>query len=117
MNPRFWVLGISAMLAGCATIYEGEYDYDEGWRLATVIELGSNITRFKDTSLDCRTLKFGPHSRAMRYAYVRYLRSFAPRMAVVPIPDHAEVEVKQRIYINLNDCRVGARSTHAQIDR
>lgn len=112
MNSRLSVLSISAMLVGCATVYDGKYDYDEGWRLATVVELGNGTTRFKDTSLDCRTLRFGTHSQATQYAYVRYLRSFAPRMAVVPIPGHTEVGVKQRIFINLNDCRVGTRSNH-----
>lgn len=117
MNSWLSVLSISAMLVGCATVYDGKYDYDEGWRLATVVELGNDSTRFNDASLDCRTLKFETRSRAEQYAYVRYMRSFAPRMAIVPVPDHTKVGVKQRIFINLNDCRVGTRSNQPQMDR
>ena len=42
------------ILAGCQTIYEGKYEWDEGWRPGTVLSVGSADQVLQTPFRDCR---------------------------------------------------------------
>lgn len=94
------------VISGCAVLYEGKYDYDEGWRVATVLKVVAGPTEMLHVSLDCRKGSAIPSS----YLYVRYLRSFAPRHAIVPIVESGDWHNGQQLYLNIRDCRVTPRA-------
>lgn len=99
---RILALCIVVALSGCTILYDGKYNYDQGWRVATVIFTSTVSGEIRHTSLDCRK---GSDSQSP-YVYVRYLRSFAPRHAIVPIVDPTQWRSGQRLYLNIKDCSV-----------
>lgn len=95
----------SAMLCSCAVIYEGRYDYDDGWRVVYVLETGVTFTKLPAPSVDCRPRVLAVAvSRAKVYAYVRYFRNFAPRHGVFLIPEGGGLQPGQRAYAKITDC-------------
>jgi hypothetical protein len=90
-------------LGGCALVYEGRYDYDQGWRLAAVQAVGAGDTRFGYAGIDCR----GPAAQG-RYAYVQYHSGHHQHHAVVPIADGLEVAAGRQVYANIQDCALPA---------
>lgn len=97
---------LSATFSGCATIYDGKYDYDEGWRIAEILYVGSSTADFPEASLDCRNITSQQSGAVAYYGYVRYLRNFAPRHAIVPIPESFRWTGRKRLYLNIATCLI-----------
>ncbi|MYM32391.1 hypothetical protein GTP58_29070 [Duganella sp. CY15W] len=87
------------MLSGCAAVYDSVYNYEEGWRDAVVESISPDATQLAQASVDCRRIV--PQGR---YVYVRYESALRPRHAVVAVPENVEIQVSQRVYINIRDC-------------
>lgn len=86
------------MLSGCAAVDGGD-NYEEGWRAAVVESVAPDAAQLARVSLDCRhAAPQAPH------AYVRYESALRPRHAIVAVPEGLELQVGQRVYINLRDC-------------
>ncbi|WP_141396260.1 hypothetical protein [Polaromonas sp. AET17H-212] len=64
------------VLGGCQTIYEGKYDWDEGWRPGTVLEVGSADQAAKEPFRDCRKGFSVVEKGAVKFAVVRYSHHF-----------------------------------------
>lgn len=104
------VLVLATIVGGCATVYEGKYDYANGWRSGLILKIG--------TEADLATFGAPCHSREQastaRFAYVqfgwgathgKYLNS-EPRQRhlIVPLSPGEDVREGQRVYVNIQDC-------------
>ena len=92
-------------LVGCAQIYEGKYDWDQGWRLGTVIEVGLGAALPPIASGDCRNEATPAEVARTRYADVRYQNEGRwTRHRIVPIDDGDMFSKGQAVYFKANDC-------------
>jgi hypothetical protein len=94
------------VLGGCQTIYEGKYDWDEGWRPGTVLEVGSADQAAKEPFRDCRKGLSVVEKSAVKFAVVRYSHLSQPQKAVIPIAPESTWSRGDPVYINVLSCKI-----------
>ncbi len=101
----------SAMLAsvvgivgGSPILYEGRYDYDDGWREATLVELGTAGSITRAARVDCRSE--GELLPNAQYALVkrRHTEDFW-NSRIVPVPADVQLAPRDRVLVNIKQCR------------
>ncbi|HZS66531.1 MAG TPA: hypothetical protein VFA72_05415 [Burkholderiales bacterium] len=92
-------------LAGCATVYEGKYDWDQGWRMGRVINMGRGAALGATSVHDCRQdVSPGDVARTV-YADVAYQSEGRwSRHRIVAVPEGMPLQVGQAVYLNVNAC-------------
>lgn len=99
------IVGAAALvLPGCATIYEGRFNYGEGWRVARIAEIGLGGALANDGPTQCR---LGVPSRGRadgRFAVVRYLGYRIQSYRIVRLPGEPSLVTGDFVYINIRDC-------------
>jgi hypothetical protein len=92
-------------LAGCAMVYEGKYDWDEGWRLGRVINVGRGAALGATSSHDCRQNVSSADVARTMYADIAYQSEGRwSRHRIVAVPEDMPVQVGQAVYLNVNSC-------------
>ena len=90
-------------MSACAPIYEARYDYRDGWRDVTVLNVARASEITGNAWVDCRGRFSGTDER--QFAYVRY--SFPQsglHRAIVPIQEGLQLSPGDRVYINIRHC-------------
>jgi N-acyl-D-aspartate/D-glutamate deacylase len=108
MDKWVW-LGLAAALAGCAApVYEGKYAYDDGWRIATVRDIGTGYALIATAGRDCREEL--PPEKVARSSFARVTFTSARTLHndIVPVASGAKVEVDGRALVNMRRCDVDA---------
>jgi len=107
MNRLFGIALLMSIvgMVGCSPIlYEGRYDYDDGWRRGVVVELGTAGSITRVARVDCRNeTELVPNAQ---YAYVkrRHTEDFwNPR--IVPVPADVQLAPRDRVLVNIQQCR------------
>jgi|SRR5882672_6598000 len=97
------LLALGFAFSGCALVYEGRYDYDAGWRRATVLSVGLARQIERSAAFDCRG-SFGVTDETS-FAFVRYNHMpYTLQRAIVPVPQDWQLSVGDGVYINIRDC-------------
>ncbi|RSZ44088.1 MULTISPECIES: hypothetical protein [unclassified Variovorax] len=104
MNPRRLLLWTSIVLSlgavsGCATVYEGQFAFNDGWRKAKVEKVGSASTLDAMSASDCRGV-----APADGFALVSYADFGHLRRRIVALPSHTRFEAGDAVYIKLRSC-------------
>jgi hypothetical protein len=97
------LLGL-ALSAGCASQYDARHRYEDGWRASDVLKVAPTPNQLESAGIDCSKSTVQSPVKGRRYAYIRYLRSFAPRHAIVVVPEHVSVIEGDRVFFNIYDC-------------
>lgn len=96
--------GGAVFAAGCTTLYEGRYDFSEGWRKAEVVR----IEPFEKLSAyEVPRCRAGPPSAAgtgATWAVVRYRAGRRSRNAAIPLSPSDAFKVGELVYANVSDC-------------
>ena len=104
-NYRMAALFALGGLAGCALVYEGKYDWDQGWRVGRVITSGAGMTVSPTVADDCRKQASPADVARTVYAEVAYQSEGRwLRHRVVPIPQGEALEDGQTVYVNVHSC-------------
>lgn len=112
MAPRWSAALLLVPLAGCTLLYEGKYDWDEGWRAGRVVHLGQGKQLPPLLAGDCRQGTLASVMEKTLYADVRYQTEGRwTRERVVPIPANVDVHEGDLVYFNTNDCKQTAVAT------
>lgn len=97
-------IALAGLAAGCATqVYEGRLPWNDGWRMATVVAIGTGAEIAKKLADNCRSA-FALAPPNVQYVTVSYrnggrrLRRTVPGMGISP------VGVGDRVYVNVSDC-------------
>ena len=99
------VFGISIfVLSGCATVYEGKYDFSEGWREAKVIQIARGSEIAKPQFSDCRVKASPQHIATDKFIVLSYRHLNRPRKRVVPFAPSDGARVGDFVYMNVTDC-------------
>lgn len=98
------VVALAFLATGCTTLYEGKYDFWEGWREGVVQEvaLGDRLTR--GATKDCRK---GVHPEIVRdtvFARVSYKISRTRVSVILPLRLGAQFAPGDSVYVNPRKC-------------
>lgn len=94
-------LGGLVALAGCATVYEGRYDYGKGWREAEVVKVGTASEMEEPDFLDCR---HKVNSADAQFAQVTYRQMIRDKVHLVALQVPAVVAPGDIVYVNIGNC-------------
>jgi hypothetical protein len=104
------VLFALAWLGGCALVYEGKYDWDEGWRVGRVITFGTDTSLARTSVNECGQHGSHPDMAGTVYAEVAYQSEGRwLRHRVVPVPQGIALKEGQTVYINVPSCALARR--------
>ena len=92
------------LLGGCATVYEGKYAFDAGWRTGWIehIELAPESSPSHER--DCRRGESGAVPASRTYAEVRYFSGRRQRERWVPISSDTALKIGDPVYANVLHC-------------
>jgi hypothetical protein len=95
---------LAFIAAGCSTVYEGKYQYNEGWRTGTVEAL--NVDAVTDRILvDCRKDVSASDLAGAKSVYVRHAVIGTHKRKIVALADHdTPLQVGDKVYLRMNDC-------------
>ena len=92
-------------LTGCAVVYEGKYDWDQGWRVGRIIRLGQGGSGIEMLRDDCRNDTLPADVARTVYAEVAYQNEGRwLRHRVVPVPENVHIREGDKVYMNLGTC-------------
>lgn len=102
---RGFVLGSTiVVLAGCATVYEDTYHWQEGWRKAEVIDVVLASEMERPRFYEC-VREAQPHQLAStRLAVVRYREMSRTRRRAVPLQPGSTIREGDAVYVRVTDC-------------
>ena len=104
---REWisVLGFTAfLLAGCATVYEGKYDFNDGWREAEVMKIAGASEIKKPQFSDCRESAMPQQLSTGQFAVLSYKRMGRKRVHVAPLMPSEALRPGDLVYVNVSRC-------------
>ena len=112
---KFLVVSAAITAAGCSTVYEGKYDFNEGWRVGTVESL--DVDTITDRILvDCRKKVSASNLANAKFVYVRHVVLGTNRRKIVALADQdMPLQVGDRVYLHMNDC--SKRLVRAELPR
>lgn len=98
------LVALPLVLAACALVYEGRYDYDAGWRKATVLAQGGASDINQKAAIDCRDPS--PTADMRQFVYVRYNHvPYYFHRGIVAVPEGWQLSIGERLYVNILDCK------------
>lgn len=99
------VFGLSVFaLSGCTTVYEGKYDFSEGWREAKVIRIERASEIAKPQFSDCRDNASTQYLASDKFIVLSYKHLNRPRKRVVPFGPSGDARAEDLVYMNVTDC-------------
>ena len=104
---REWIsaVGLTAVfLSGCATVYEGKYDFNDGWREAEVMEFARASEIKKPQFSDCRESAMPKQLSTGQFAVLSYKRMGRKRVHVAPLMPSEAVRPGDLVYVNVTRC-------------
>lgn len=103
--PRSLTTGLLALaLTGCASVYEGKYDWKDGWRQGKVMQIGSAFEIGKPQFSDCRRKASAEQLASDKFASVSYLHMGRARRKVIPVQQGDSFRPGDEVYVNVASC-------------
>lgn len=96
--------GGAALLAGCATVYEDQFQISQGWRVAEVVRVARASAVDNPANWEC--LRKAPEAVRQDSSYVLMsYRAFArKRQTLHPLPPNMNLQPGDRVYVKLGSC-------------
>lgn len=116
VNHRAWLtltaLVVSVLSASCTTLYEGKYDFYEGWRKAEITRIDALEKLSPFVAPRCPS---APSEGAATWAIVRYRLGGRSRFVAGPVPTSDEFMIGEQVYVKVSECarEIRKRSTSA----
>jgi hypothetical protein len=97
-------LGMLAFLSGCSTLYEGKYDFADGWRKGQVVQVTLASAVARPNYWQCLRATQSVTRDQVSYAVVKYSRLGKAREHLVAVPPGLDLEEKEPVFVNLGRC-------------
>ena len=107
------ILAAPLFAGGCALLYDGKYDHDEGWRLGTVVEVGTGNSILRPAREDCRNQATADVVARTQYVYVSYRQNHYPRARISPVPENVMLKSGDQVYVSRWNCTLNALDPNA----
>ena len=92
---------------GCTTLYEGKYDFSEGWREAQVILIAPAAEIDFPQFSDCRQKPLTQLDASLPFVLLSYEHLGRTRKRVVPLPKNLDLRAGDPVYMNVTTCDGG----------
>jgi hypothetical protein len=100
-------------LCACALpVYEGTLAYEEGWSHGVVRTVVDSRSYHPNVALDCRNQPAADQGArwALVEVRVRIRRNEEkPRWFIVAMPDQLPVQAGEKVYLNVQDCKLAVK--------
>lgn len=104
--PKLAMLGVAlTALVACTTVYEGKYEFNDGWREGVIQQIGSASDIAVPQFSDCRENLSAQQLATTRFALVAYRRMGRMQRNVVPLQANDVSSAGQAVYMNVADCK------------
>lgn len=105
-SSRLLLLAASAVLAsGCTTLFEGKYDFREGWRRGEVLRIMDGGAIERPRYWRCSRRATAEELAGGRYAVLAYDEvPYRARRYLVAVPAGMELQAGQHVYVNVYQC-------------
>jgi hypothetical protein len=92
-------------LGGCATtVYEGKYDWGEGWRKAKVVQVQTAAEMARPAFYTCVRNASAEQRARERFAVVEYRRTSRTLRHAALVRPGDQVGVGDTVYVDVDDC-------------
>ncbi|MEO8653266.1 MAG: hypothetical protein ABI409_04015 [Ramlibacter sp.] len=97
-------LATLAAVSGCTTVYEGKYDFRDGWRKARVGQIIQGAAIVRPEYWQCWRDAPSASRGDSRYALLLYSGFGRARQRMVPVPSGLELQKNETVFFNLGRC-------------
>lgn len=101
---RILLVAVTALLAGCQTVYEDKYNWQGGWRRGIVLDVGLADQLGDRRFRDCRPQAIDDERRKGKFIVVSFTHFGRPRHAVVPVSSDGLWRRGTPVYFKVLDC-------------
>lgn len=96
---------VASALAGCATLYEGKYDFSEGWREAEVLEVVPLSGISRPNFYTCSREASATQKQAdTQYVILKYRRMSRSARHAQPLQTGQQWTPGEKVYVKVSDC-------------
>ncbi|MDP3857663.1 MAG: hypothetical protein Q8Q73_07885 [Stagnimonas sp.] len=96
--------GVVVLLQGCTTLYEGKYDYRDGWRKARVVQVAPASQIQRPDFFRC-IRNATPEQRERQLFAVVTFRGYEKSVKrAVQVAPSVHIEVGETVYVNPSSC-------------
>lgn len=96
---------LASALAGCATLYEGKYDFSEGWREAEVLEVVPLSGIGRPNFYTCvRNASASEKQADTQYVILKYRRMSRSARHAQPLQTGQQWTPGEKVYVKVSDC-------------
>lgn len=112
MRTRLWAFkvavvsatGLALVVAGCTTLYEGRYDYRDGWRAARVVQVGTSTQIQRPDFFRCIRSATPEQRERQLFAVVSFRGYEKSVKRAVQVAPSVHLEVGDAVYVNPSSC-------------
>lgn len=113
MRTRLWAFkvavvsataGLALFVAGCTTLYEGKYDYRDGWRSARVVQVGTSTQIQRPDFFKCIRNATPEQRERQLFAVVSFMGYEKSVKRAVQVAASVHLEVGETVYVNPSSC-------------
>jgi hypothetical protein len=98
------IAAFASLLSGCATLYEGKYDYRDGWWKARVVQVAPASQIQRPDFFRC-IRNATPEQRERQLFAVVSFRGYEKNVKrAVQVAPSVHLEVGETVYVNLASC-------------
>ena len=102
----FAISTFGAVLTGCAaTVYEGKYDWNEGWRKAEVVAVQTAAEMERPRFFTCVRQASPEQLATTRFAVVKYREMSRTQRRAIPLQPGDSAAIGESVYIKVGDCQ------------
>ncbi|MDM4768271.1 hypothetical protein [Pelomonas sp. SE-A7] len=95
-------------LVGCATVYEGKYPSEDGWRMGWIQAIGPAIELSTTTSRQCET---NSEKDDRRVAKVGLRSGRLGKFVALPVASDSTLKAGDKVYVNVKRCVIELASS------
>lgn len=95
---------MTVLLAGCTTLLDGKYDFQDGWRAAKVIQIAP-LARIQRPYFHLCTRNASSEQRAGgEFAILSYKNMGKQRQHAMPLLPNSGLQIGAKVYANMDSC-------------
>ena len=94
----------AAFLTGCATVYEGKYEWSEGWRAAEVVEVTTVAEMERPRFYECVRKATPGQAASGKFVLVKYRQMSRSQRRAIPLQPGQSFAPGDPVYVKVGDC-------------
>lgn len=97
-------IGAGLLLSSCATVYEGKYEWRDGWREAEVVRVQTASEMDRPRFYGCIRQATPEQLATTTFVEVKYRQMSRANFSAVPLRTGQSVKPGDLVYVKVGDC-------------